>query len=496
MDSATFDPYSSYSDSSAPHTPEPHPADMHYCKANVDDAVRNIFNTHSDDLHAEVHPAQEGSYWAPQSAPLSTPFYHNHNSSRGSLLQELYDEQQPAASEVYPDNSDNWTLNSHIPPAHQQQMPPRPHDYQMMRRNTFPTVRYDRDDGLPIQQYPPFMPQQSHHYQRPGPLYSEQLNLAAESAMPGAYHDASNIKLEDPSSIMVPSHSFFRSQSSGAVPPMGVPFAPPHGGLHVQHTDDAASKETQYLRRRCFNCHTTEPPSWRRSTLNPGKIVCNKCGLYERTHLRPRPLRFDELRAGHKPRKQSKGTVSPKAKLSPIVKKEPRETGLTRRSSISSSSGSVHSGSGASDWDDNGKSSTVDIDFLILIKSVSVYSTGSAPPTSFNSPNVQTFPLSRDSQSPPYDGGIRLPNAPLSDIASLQQSQQPSTPSLPSTPHSGHSSPGYYSPPAIVASPNSGAQSPEYFHRVSQNTVAAVPGPWTETPRGILSSPIPTPVAS
>ncbi|KAJ7778535.1 hypothetical protein B0H16DRAFT_1230021, partial [Mycena metata] len=63
------------------------------------------------------------------------------------------------------------------------------------------------------------------------------------------------------------------------------------------HTDDAASKATQYLRRQCFTCHTTEASSWRRSTLNPGKIVCNKCGLYERTHLRARPLRFDELRA-------------------------------------------------------------------------------------------------------------------------------------------------------------------------------------------------------
>ncbi|KAJ7827003.1 hypothetical protein B0H14DRAFT_2289802, partial [Mycena olivaceomarginata] len=62
------------------------------------------------------------------------------------------------------------------------------------------------------------------------------------------------------------------------------------------YTDDAVSKETQYLRRRCFTCRTTEPPSWRRSTLNPGKIVCNRCGLYERTHLRARPLRFDELR--------------------------------------------------------------------------------------------------------------------------------------------------------------------------------------------------------
>ncbi|KAJ7456347.1 hypothetical protein B0H11DRAFT_1644730, partial [Mycena galericulata] len=70
----------------------------------------------------------------------------------------------------------------------------------------------------------------------------------------------------------------------------------PPAGLGVQLTEDAGFKETRYLRRRCFNCHTTEPPSWRRSPLNPGKIVCNKCGLYERTHLRARPLRFDEQR--------------------------------------------------------------------------------------------------------------------------------------------------------------------------------------------------------
>ncbi|KAF8312251.1 hypothetical protein DL93DRAFT_2048627, partial [Clavulina sp. PMI_390] len=68
------------------------------------------------------------------------------------------------------------------------------------------------------------------------------------------------------------------------------------GHIAVMHTDDANSKETQFLRRRCFNCRTTDPPSWRRSTLNQGKIVCNKCGLYERTHMRPRPPRFDEMR--------------------------------------------------------------------------------------------------------------------------------------------------------------------------------------------------------
>ncbi|KAF7789193.1 hypothetical protein EIP86_000130, partial [Pleurotus ostreatoroseus] len=98
----------------------------------------------------------------------------------------------------------------------------------------------------------------------------------------------------------------------------GLPCFSPHPGLLVQHTDDAASKEIQYLRRRCHNCHTTEPPSWRRSTPNPGKLVCTKCGLYERTHLRPRPLRFDELRAGSKTRKQPETNGSPKVgKLTP-----------------------------------------------------------------------------------------------------------------------------------------------------------------------------------
>ena len=102
-----------------------------------------------------------------------------------------------------------------------------------------------------------------------------------------------------------------RAQTGRIMHHMPMPVHPPHP---VQLTDDAASKETQYLRRRCTNCSQTEPPSWRRSTLNPGKIVCNKCGLYERTHLRPRPLRFDELRAGNKSRKSSKGSPKARAK--------------------------------------------------------------------------------------------------------------------------------------------------------------------------------------
>ncbi|KAF8908328.1 hypothetical protein CPB85DRAFT_1222809 [Mucidula mucida] len=124
----------------------------------------------------------------------------------------------------------------------------------------------------------------------------------------------SDVKLEEHQTPLVPSHHYLPASSFNYPPPPPAYSLSPHTGLPVQHTDDAASKETQYLRRRCFNCHTTEPPSWRRSTLNPGKIVCNKCGLYERTHLRPRPLRFDELRAGNKARKSA---------AKKIVKKDP-----------------------------------------------------------------------------------------------------------------------------------------------------------------------------
>lgn len=85
-----------------------------------------------------------------------------------------------------------------------------------------------------------------------------------------------------------------------------------------------------------------------------------------------------------------------------------------------------------------------------IIPTVSVYSSGSAPPSSFNSPAVTAFPIPRDpnSQSPPLprDGGIRLPNAPLSDIASLQSQSQSSSPQPnPPTPRKSATAP-FYSP--------------------------------------------------
>lgn len=260
----------------------------------------------------------------------------------------------PLASDSYSAYSDASTPRTPSPPTmlhyqplykgsllhelYEQDMSPEYQHLDWHRRATFPYVRHDHSYPTYEQQYP--------WRQEPYPSYHD--------------FDDPSIKLEDNTSVMVQQQSnFYRSPPPCHQMPMPY-LPPPHNNLPVQHTDDAASKETQYLRRRCFNCHTTEPPSWRRSTLSPGKIVCNKCGLYERTHLRPRPLRFDELRSRSKTRKPSKPITSPKQQKIAMVKKEPAEFGLAsdRRSSVSSAS-SVRSGSGASDWDDNGVLRTI-----------------------------------------------------------------------------------------------------------------------------------------
>ncbi|KAJ7474940.1 hypothetical protein FB451DRAFT_1465224 [Mycena latifolia] len=73
------------------------------------------------------------------------------------------------------------------------------------------------------------------------------------------------------------------------------------GGVPVVHTDDAATKLSDRVHRRCFNCCTTETSTWRRSNLSLGKVLCNKCGLFERTHpssSRARELRVERKSAG------------------------------------------------------------------------------------------------------------------------------------------------------------------------------------------------------
>lgn len=403
MEPLLFD-CTSYSDASTPRTPSPRTSladeDMHHSfqspphyKSMELAPPRYIFDPHHDDhgIPPETHPLEAAHMWA---APY--PGSYHPPSSRGSLLDELYEPELPEHHhhihhEPYIDHrlrqQTHWvtipqSAHMDVPLGHGMR---HAHDIAMQRRNTFPYVRQDRAEMM-YTPTPPFMgsdhDSNSPYGSRPGTVYSEPLSmdnsphLAMCEPLPHSmdepfahtvpsphppYHDF-GIKTEEPTPVIVPSQTAYRPGSGGMHP---LPCLAPHNGLLVQHTDDAASKETQYLRRRCFNCHTTEPPSWRRSTLNPGKIVCNKCGLYERTHLRPRPLRFDELRAGSKTRKAPKGPGgSPKAgKVSAMVKKEPREGSEmdngsmpqqipVRRSSVSSSAGS--SVGASSDWDDNG----------------------------------------------------------------------------------------------------------------------------------------------
>ncbi|KAH9059113.1 hypothetical protein EDB87DRAFT_829796 [Lactarius vividus] len=64
----------------------------------------------------------------------------------------------------------------------------------------------------------------------------------------------------------------------------------------VVYTDDARRKLGEGVRRWCFNCRAVETTTWRRSSLSPGKLLCNKCGLFERTHRIPRPETFPRRR--------------------------------------------------------------------------------------------------------------------------------------------------------------------------------------------------------
>ncbi|KAF8664859.1 hypothetical protein AX14_006691, partial [Amanita brunnescens Koide BX004] len=69
---------------------------------------------------------------------------------------------------------------------------------------------------------------------------------------------------------------------------------------------------------RCFNCCTTDTSTWRRSNLSPGKVLCNKCGLFERTHSRPRPEQFPHKRGPLTGTALSRSRTPPTNQLPPI----------------------------------------------------------------------------------------------------------------------------------------------------------------------------------
>ncbi|KAH7931176.1 hypothetical protein BV22DRAFT_1190483 [Leucogyrophana mollusca] len=468
MDS--FDSYSAYPDSSpsfsdsssTPRTPSPRSVDVLLNLKHPIDTIPTIF-TDSDPYENQMI---QNDAWSSHGDVYNYP-----PQPRSSLLQELYDHDVPVnvQNDLYIEDQSHYNDWSQHQQQHQINIRQPAHDHTMVRRATFPYVRQDH------------VPQHHYYDAYPSQMYTEPMSSESERQLP---HDPQSIKLEDSTPIIVPSQTGFHPLLH-AHPhhPSYLPSANGPGSVPIQHTDDAASKETQYLRRRCFNCHTTEPPSWRRSTLNPGKIVCNKCGLYERTHLRPRPLRFDELRAGGKRKTpgtaEGKKTAKTMAAGAAQVKKEPRDCSLMRRSSVSST---ASSGGGVSDWDD----------------SLSVYSSqpptpgsSSNPPSNYNSPSVSTFPIPRSSQSPvsgdgspappSEQGGIRLPNAPLTDIASLQQQHH--------VPRKSATAPASYYPPPSQYNGEMYQQQYQYQQRRVQFASPEMPSMHLQSPQMQMSSP-------
>ena len=81
------------------------------------------------------------------------------------------------------------------------------------------------------------------------------------------YHTASGLPTHF---AAVPAMAHPGSYASHAPAPYPQPGQPP---VTIIHTDDAATKLSDRVRRRCFNCCTTDTSTWRRSNLSPGKVV-------------------------------------------------------------------------------------------------------------------------------------------------------------------------------------------------------------------------------
>ncbi|KAL3137159.1 GATA type transcriptional activator of nitrogen-regulated proteins [Trebouxia sp. C0010 RCD-2024] len=75
---------------------------------------------------------------------------------------------------------------------------------------------------------------------------------------------------------------------------------------------------TNKLGTACGNCHTTYTPLWRKD-CNTGEVLCNACGIYLKTHGKPRALEGMLARAGP-------GEPQPQARASPSSSRASTDT--------------------------------------------------------------------------------------------------------------------------------------------------------------------------
>lgn len=97
-----------------------------------------------------------------------------------------------------------------------------------------------------------------------------------------------------PHQIYPPPDHVVPSQVSASPSAIGLTGMYPFGGVgapqqtqnyQIMFTDDASTKLSDRVRRKCFNCSTTDTSTWRRSSLNPGKVVCFRFNLLDHPYL-------------------------------------------------------------------------------------------------------------------------------------------------------------------------------------------------------------------
>ncbi|KAI8883662.1 hypothetical protein K501DRAFT_272531 [Backusella circina FSU 941] len=174
------------------------------------------------------------------------------------------------------------------------------------------------DSNMPIQMFPEYAPLRFHapwdtyhelEYYAP-PDYPHPLMMCPPTA--NNFDDLVYPRREFPSS----DDSFYLStESSPTVGALVIQNDENYigGDIHEpksQHncniTDNAEKQKEQESkkpshnrskdRKRCHNCNTAKSPSWRRSVSAPhkGSLLCNACGLYEKTSKSKRMLVSDE----------------------------------------------------------------------------------------------------------------------------------------------------------------------------------------------------------
>lgn len=179
-------------------------------------------------------------YSAPSPPPPIATLPHSPSPSASSLDQSATSSPHPSRRPLPRSSLDSTYSDQYYPqehPPHRQSSGPYPPHSSARNANTYP--------------YPP-RPTYDHRYNS-----SESVN---SYQVPNPY----------------PQHVTVPSMSVAPVPSMRNPYAggPQQYVVDVNFTDDATTKLSDRMRRRCFNCCTTDTSTWRRSNLSPGKVVC------------------------------------------------------------------------------------------------------------------------------------------------------------------------------------------------------------------------------